>query len=51
MCIQTCLSGRATTGWEDLMELVPTEIHQRVPFIVGTTPEVEKYEELVGKAG
>jgi fructose-1,6-bisphosphatase I len=49
--VQTCLSGKATTGWEDLMELVPTEIHQRVPLIVGTTPEVEKYEELIAKAG
>jgi fructose-1,6-bisphosphatase I len=45
--IQSCLSGRASTGWEDLMELVPTELHQRVPLIVGTTPEVEKYEQLI----
>jgi fructose-1,6-bisphosphatase len=29
------------------MDLVPTELHQRVPFIVGTSPEVEKYEELL----
>ncbi len=48
--IQTCLSGRASTGWDDLMELVPTEIHQRVPLIVGTTPEVEKYEELLANS-
>ena len=41
------LGGRATTGWEDLWAMVPTEVHQRVPLIVGTTPEVEKYEELV----
>ena len=45
--IQSCLSGRASTGWEDLMDLVPTELHQRVPLIVGTSPEVEKYEELL----
>ena len=48
--IQSCLSGRASTGWEDLMELVPTELHQRVPLIVGTSPEVEKYEELLSRA-
>jgi fructose-1,6-bisphosphatase I len=48
--IQSCLSGKATTGWEDLMELVPTELHQRVPLIVGTTPEVEKYEELLSRS-
>lgn len=47
--IQSCLSGKATTGWEDILELVPTDVHQRVPLVVGTTPEVEKYEELVGK--
>jgi fructose-1,6-bisphosphatase I len=47
--IQSVLGGRATTGWEDVMDLEPTEVHQRVPLIVGTTPEVEKYEEFVGK--
>jgi fructose-1,6-bisphosphatase I len=47
--IQTCLSGKASTGWDDVMELVPTEVHQRVPLIIGTTPEVEKYEEFVAR--
>jgi fructose-1,6-bisphosphatase I len=47
--IQTVLGGRATTGWEDVMDLQPTEVHQRVPLIVGTTPEVDKYEEFIGR--
>lgn len=41
------VGGKATTGYEDLMELVPEAIHQRVPLIVGPALEVDKYTELV----
>ena len=33
--------GSATTGRERLMELKPTELHQRVPFIFGSKHEVD----------
>ena len=45
--LQASLGGKATTGWEDVMEMVPTEVHQRVPLVIGTAPEVDKYVEFV----
>ena len=33
--------GSATTGRERLMEVQPTELHQRVPFIFGSKKEVD----------
>jgi fructose-1,6-bisphosphatase I len=45
--IHSCLGGKATTGWEDIMEMVPTNVHQRVPLAIGTAPEVDKYVEFV----
>ena len=47
--IQHALGGRGSTGWEDIMELMPEDVHQRVPFIVGPNPEVQKYEEFVAR--
>ena len=37
--------GLATTGDEDLMELVPTELHQRVPLLIGNKEMVNLYKE------
>jgi fructose-1,6-bisphosphatase len=34
--------GAATTGRERVMELTPTELHQRVPLIFGSKSEVER---------
>jgi fructose-1,6-bisphosphatase I len=34
--------GVATTGRERIMEVQPTELHQRVPFIFGSRSEVER---------
>lgn len=35
--------GLATTGTERIMEIVPSELHQRVPLIVGSKKDVEMY--------
>ncbi len=34
--------GRASTGRERIMEIVPSEIHQRVPVILGSRDEVDR---------
>jgi fructose-1,6-bisphosphatase I / sedoheptulose-1,7-bisphosphatase len=36
--------GRATTGCQRLMEIVPQSLHQRVPLIMGSRHEVERIE-------
>ena len=36
--------GRASTGLERIVEMQPREIHQRVPFVVGSALDVEQYE-------
>ncbi len=41
--------GLATTGDERIMEITPTSLHQRVPIIVGSRWEVEKYIEFYQK--
>ena len=39
--------GKASTGEKRVMEVQPTELHQRVPFYVGNTSMVEKVEFLL----
>ena len=39
--------GKASDGKNRIMEIKPTELHQRVPFIVGSTKMVEKVEEFI----
>ena len=39
--------GKATNGFERILDLVPTEIHQRVPFFCGSTEMVEKLESFL----
>lgn len=34
--------GAATTGHERILDLQPTELHQRVPVILGSKNEVER---------
>lgn len=41
--------GKASAGNQRVMEIVPTELHQRVPFYVGNTEMVEKVEELLAE--
>lgn len=39
--------GRATTGQKDILEIMPTALHERVPVIIGTPEYVNLYEEKV----
>lgn len=39
--------GRATTGTKRILELKPTSLHQRVPFIVGSYTLVKRVEEFM----
>ncbi len=41
--------GKASDGKERIMEIKPTELHQRVPYFVGNTSMVEKAEEFIAK--
>lgn len=42
--IVTAAGGAATTGREDILDLVPTAIHQRVPVILGSAEEVARVD-------
>jgi fructose-1,6-bisphosphatase I len=39
--------GKATDGYTRIMDLEPTELHQRVPFFCGSTQMVNKAEEFM----
>lgn len=41
--------GKATTGTQRLLEVVPTGIHQRVPVILGSADEVGRVEAWYGR--
>lgn len=41
--------GRASDGKQRIMEIEPTELHQRVPYFIGNTSMVEKAEEFIRK--
>lgn len=41
--------GRATTGLQDIMDVVPTDIHQRVPVYMGSKDDVADFEKCVAK--
>lgn len=38
--------GLATTGTERILDIQPTELHQKVPLVIGSRFEVEKYLEF-----
>lgn len=38
--------GKATTGDQRILEIQPTKLHQRVPLIIGSSYEVDKYCEF-----
>ncbi len=42
--------GLATTGYERILDIVPTKLHQRVPYIVGSKKMVEQVLECIKKA-
>ncbi|KQR92572.1 fructose 1,6-bisphosphatase [Chryseobacterium sp. Leaf180] len=39
--------GKATDGFRRIMEIEPTELHQRIPFFCGSVNMVEKAEEFM----
>lgn len=41
--------GRATDGFKRILDIKPTELHQRTPFFVGSQEMVEKAEEFMQK--
>ena len=42
-------SGKASNGFQRIMEIEPSELHQRVPFFCGSKNMVEKAEEFMQK--
>ncbi|WP_026913914.1 class 1 fructose-bisphosphatase [Christiangramia portivictoriae] len=42
--------GKASDGFQRIMDIKPTELHQRVPFFCGSKKMVEKAEEFMRKA-
>lgn len=43
-------NGKASDGYQRIMDIEPTELHQRVPFICGSSNMVDKAEEFMAKA-
>lgn len=43
--------GYASTGYEAILDIVPSGIHQRVPLIIGSKLDVEEYEEFAKQNG
>lgn len=43
-------NGKASDGFNRIMDIEPTELHQRVPFICGSKNMVAKAEEFMQKA-
>lgn len=41
--------GKATDGFRRIMEIKPTELHQRTPYFVGSSKMVDKADELMAK--
>ncbi|MBC5797703.1 class 1 fructose-bisphosphatase [Sphaerospermopsis sp. LEGE 00249] len=41
--------GRATTGTKDILDVVPTKLHQRTPLIIGSQQDVAKVESFMQK--
>ncbi len=41
--------GIATTGKEDILDIVPTDIHQRCPTILGSPDDVRDFLKIVKK--
>lgn len=41
--------GAATTGTERILDIQPTELHQRTPIVIGNKTEVGLYEKMVAE--
>ena len=40
-------NGKASDGFSRIMDIVPTELHQRVPFVCGSSAMVDKVEDFM----
>ena len=38
--------GKAITGRDRVLEIVPTELHQKVPLVVGSADDVARYQDF-----
>jgi fructose-1,6-bisphosphatase I len=45
--IATQANGKASDGFTPILDIMPTELHQRVPFFCGSRSMVEKVEEFM----
>jgi len=43
--------GKATNGTQRLLEIVPTEVHQRTPVFLGSKENVEELEKFFQQTG
>ena len=41
--------GYASTGYERILDITPTKLHQRVPLIIGSKDDVLEYDEFARK--
>lgn len=41
--------GKATDGTQRILDIVPTDLHQRTPYFIGSTQMVEKAESFMNK--
>ena len=41
--------GKATNGEKAILDVIPTELHQRSPFFVGSSEMMEELESCTGK--
>jgi len=39
--------GRASTGTQDILDVIPTALHQRTPFIIGSTEDIALVESFI----
>ena len=42
-------NGKASDGFSRILDIKPTELHQRIPFFCGSTKMVEKAEDFMKK--
>ena len=35
--------GRASDGQQDILDIIPTSLHQRVPLVFGSANEVDEF--------
>jgi fructose-1,6-bisphosphatase I len=41
--------GRATTGKQEILDVVPTRLHYRTPLIIGSSENVKVVESFLNK--